>query len=261
MLALSRTINLNRIIIGTAFFAVAMGAILYNNRIVTKKTVVQPLSHLEALSHLETTTWNKVATIVGISQEYCLQHREELFDLEDKDQKGTGRPVSQENKNLIVNVLRDFNVDPATIRILPYDHKSPAGALETVLFVNESIFNTLSKQGKKFVIGHELQHMIHKDSITRRALEILTENKKSSQAITDTLNGVWRYHEYRADIKAALKNREYAQGYLEFVQTLSTMFGENAGITHPKNSRRLAIADQILTSYDRPTEASPLVLA
>jgi hypothetical protein len=197
---------------------------------------------------------------MGITQQHFCTVQENLSSSTDDDEMGEGAPLSDEIKNIIITILNDFGVDPDTIRILPFNHKSPAAALATVIFINEELFKKLSPCAQKFVIAHELHHILYKDWLAQEALAAILKTDAYPQEKNNPVNELFRFHEYRADIYAALKNREYAQGYIEFITEMIKIMGENAGITHPKCSQRLALAHQILAAYDDPTQQCNLEL-
>jgi hypothetical protein len=150
--------------------------------------------------------------------------------------------------DIVKTVTADFGINPATISIVQTNDQSAAAATHGVVHINEKKFNALSSNAQEFVVAHELQHMINRDGAAKDIIGTMLKEKNIQERTCDARNQFYRFAEERADIDAALAKPKYAQGYVEFIQALIEQEGENPGITHPKNSARLALAKDINSS-------------
>lgn len=215
---------------------------------ITIQHAAKPTDYLSYLEKNESAVWQALETC-GIDKCTCQARCDRQVSKYRTKKSKKSRAISQENYTLINQVLKDFNIDQNSLNIEPWNDNSAAGINDTTLFINQKKFNQLSYHAKKFVIGHELQHYIHHDPTMKGIfLDIMNKERHDLSSDSDPLNQYARLKEERADIKTALKGKEYAQGYVEFMQKISQT-GENKGITHPKNSKRLAISKSILNGY------------
>jgi predicted metal-dependent hydrolase len=213
---------------------------------------IQPIDiYAQELKKQEIELWQKLEN-VGIKQEACAQLEKKYANTLDKMIRKNRKTISAETKNLITTVLTDFDIDPTTISLVTYTDDSPAAAVEKIIFVDEINLKKFSKAAQKFIIAHELQHIIYKDIFKRTAFEdLIPKHKKSAlKSRQHPVNQFYRFQEKRADIYTACKNKEYAQGYIDFIkQRLEN--GDTPGITHPKSSERLALGQEIFkTCYE-----------
>lgn len=184
----------------------------------------------------------------GVSHSDCRQLAEKyrLMYQKETPPKATDK-LSPKIKELIHTVCQDFEIDSSSFVIVPYRDQSPAAANETMLFVNQKEFNRLTPAAQRFVIGHELHHIMHHDDAFESALHQLAEKQKIDESKLDSpVNHYLRFREERADIETASKDAEYARGFQEFMQHIVRTDGENPGITHPKNSLRLLYAKDMV---------------
>ena len=130
--------------------------------------------------------------------------------------------------------------------LVSWNDNSIAAGTDSFLFINEREFNKLSTQAQKFIIGHEIQHYLNQDCSTNYVIKRHYRKALGSLPKDHTVNKLYRFQEIRSDIKASLQSNEYTQGYVEFTQSLMKK-RENSGITHPKNSLRLSIAQELMT--------------
>ena len=227
-----------------------------NKPIIIHSTIVQDSLKLISQEYTnwliqeEASLWSELAKTIKLSQNYFsqlkkqwykdYQHEEKILLKEETSQ----RPLSQKTYELVTSILSDFNLSNRQISIKPWKDDSAAAATDTTLFINEKCFNQLQHEAQKFVIGHELQHFLHKDSSTNYVLRRHYKKNTPSDAKDHPLNKFARFHELRADIQSALHGPDYAKGYVLYLETLK----DNIGITHPKNSLRLAIGRKILNN-------------
>jgi hypothetical protein len=90
--------------------------------------------------------------------------------------------------------------------------------------------------------------MKFKDGSTICALQekINQQNiKLDSSALDNPFNQFSRFIETRADMNAAFLGPKYAHAFVSYVDEAIKRNGENAGLSHPKNSERLALAKDI----------------
>ena len=155
----------------------------------------------------------------------------------------SNKRVSAGNQKLIREVLTHFGFDPRQVPIIPCTDSSPAAASDTTIYINEQLFNQLSNPAKKFVVGHEIHHMINKDNAIHAVLNQLLPKKYCDRSSANhPVNKYYRLQEKRADVQTALAGLEWAEGYTVFMQETIKRQGDNPGISHPRNSGRLQLA-------------------
>ncbi|HEX2978086.1 MAG TPA: hypothetical protein VHO47_03125 [Candidatus Babeliales bacterium] len=201
------------------------------------------------VAHQEQQTWNAL-TSVDIEKETLESKANQLEPALLKQQKETksSGTVSQETKDFALSILSSCGIDTKNILVVATDMESPAAATETVLYINEKLLKSYSKNVQHFILGHEAQHMIHKDYLNKWALTNVMKDKNVSyerDEVNDPSNCYSRFCEWRADVNSALKGKEFAEGYLEFVQSMVDEDYFNPGTTHPLDSERLALAKEI----------------
>ncbi|MBI2774958.1 M48 family metalloprotease [Candidatus Dependentiae bacterium] len=196
------------------------------------------------LQQLEQDAWKKIGSI-GLTKNECLEKIDELPPLptiETQKLSPYFEKISQE-------VLNDFGVDKNEIFFTRTTKSAPAFTSGKTIHIHEEEMKTLSKQEQKFVIGHELHHIMNQDSDLHTVIQNEADIKKGNGSIDCPLNTHCRFCEFRADIETALKNNEYAQGYKEFIQHYLIDNGRyDSGITHPKHKDRLALAEKLCAS-------------
>ncbi|MBI2774956.1 hypothetical protein HYX58_03035 [Candidatus Dependentiae bacterium] len=156
--------------------------------------------------------------------------------------------ISPEVLSVIHEVMHDLNIDPETVTITTFDDGSPAAATDGLLLINENKFKALSRESQLFALAHEFQHMRFKDGSTICALREtvkLHSTEQDDSSMDNPFNQYSRFIETRADINAAMIGPKYAQAYVTYMDESIKRSGENAGISHPKNSERLALAKEI----------------
>ncbi|MBI2774954.1 hypothetical protein HYX58_03025 [Candidatus Dependentiae bacterium] len=154
--------------------------------------------------------------------------------------------LPQETLTLFYRAMSDFGINPRSISIVGSETDSPLGTRSFSLFVNKEVFLRFSAPAQLFLIAHEIQHIIYKDNSFCHFLENTVKNGKINADAP--VCAYLRFTELRADIKAATFSREYAQGYVAFIQEMIASRGDTNGITHPKNSDRLNLAREILAA-------------
>ncbi len=204
------------------------------------------------LQDQEKQIWDEMTTTTKLTQERCsslknewyqeyLQGENELLTTESKPSA-----ISKKTHDTINAIMADFGISTKDLPLLAWKDNSAAGTTDSKLLVNERTFNKLSHQAQKFVIAHEIQHYLHKDTSTRYVIERFYKPAKELPQ-DHPINKLYRFQEIRADVQAALKGQEYQQGYISFIETI-TKKGENKGITHPKNSVRLSMGKKLINN-------------
>ncbi len=211
-----------------------------------KKTVAE--SYNNWLETEEKKIWHELSSQIRLSQQECSQLKAQWYEnYKNGEQKVrhselNKHPLSTATQQRVASILADFNL--SYIPLVSWKDSSVASATDSFLFINERAFNKLSPQAQKFIIGHEVQHYIHKDCSTNYVIKRFFRKALGSLPKEHPVNKLSRFQEIRADVKSSIKNKEYAQGYVEFMQLLMKK-RENSGITHPKNSLRFSIAQEL----------------
>lgn len=200
----------------------------------------------------EKAVWSQLKTI-GVTPERFAEEKKRLHSQYLRsDIPFTTKAVSAQTKQFVQGILKECGVNPNTITIVGYNDGSPAAATERVIYVNEDAFWKLSQAARKFVVGHEIQHIVHGDNSARYTLEIMTNAdtealaRKHRKPDGHALLYYSRFKERRADITAALKGPEWAEGYLTFAKE-QLKKGDTPGVTHPKYSDRVELAQRIVS--------------
>lgn len=189
--------------------------------------------------------WQKLNGI-GITKKTCDALRDKYADTQ---KPVISKKISKKTVALIHDVLKFFNLDPQKIAIVDYQDPSPAATSNSTIYICEPLFNKLSEASQRFVIGHEIHHMMHGDSILCSCFhDLLDDNDPNLSSKNHPFNEHSRFREFRADIETAIASPEYAQGYIEFMKETIKLSGHNPGITHPKHTERLALAEKIYTA-------------
>lgn len=212
----------------------------------------KPTSALSYFSQKLDTELEKVWTsfkTIGISkQQYdqALQNNRQKYLR--SDYPNGNQPISPETRTFVQGILKEFGIDPKEITLVGWKDISPAGASEKVMYINQEELNKYSDRAKRFVIGHEIQHILHQDNFSRYTLELMLNNQveKMGQQKDHPLCQFNRFKETRADVKTALKGKEWAEGYLEFTKVFHKRAGNNPGITHPLIQDRIALAQEMV---------------
>jgi hypothetical protein len=140
--------------------------------------------------------------------------------------------------------LIDFNINPTSIKLVPYDgHGSPAAADDYTMYIDEKNLKTFCPEAQRFVIAHEISHFLNKDNSLESAITNLidTDNKVHNHC----LDSFARSTEFRADMNALQKGPQYTQGAIAFFKELINRYGDDDSPTHPRPSDRLKIAQDM----------------
>ncbi len=212
----------------------------------------------EKMNEHEQLTWDIVQTDTRVTKDECFQKQKKDYPAYKKSleknwqYKRSHYPkLKQETITIVKDVLRDFDINPADIQIVPYKGKgSPAAADDSTIFIDEDECAHFSLEACKFVIAHEISHLQAQDESLYQSLYSLSQTKRTSKRKKkEALEAFRRFQETRADICALLHGgKKYAQGAFDFMYKLQELDGgDNPGITHPKTSIRLKNARKLCT--------------
>ena len=206
----------------------------------------------EKLTNHEQQIWHQITQKTGILLEDAKKERRIINEHKKNAIKTIDTSISKENRELIQNTLLEFGINPKTIQLKAYGNKDSAlSADDYIIYIHEPTFNAFSIDAKKFVIAHEIQHILNQDTSMDGALwRLLGHTRKAIQPEIDALS---RFTELRADVGALLHNPEYLEGGIIFFKTLLEDDGDPATISHPKNSQRLSVAQNMKAKlYNQP---------
>jgi hypothetical protein len=208
----------------------------------------------EWLNKQERQIWDHIYSTTNINKQECQRLKEQRryeyngFEEQLHKEETSTTPLSYKTRKIVTKIIQDFGLRSHEISLLSWNVDSYAAATDSALLINEKLFAPLPLCVKKFLIGHELQHLIYKDTSTRY---ILDESYQSSDTLPKNhpIMKLFRFQEIRADIQSAVKSAEYKEGYRMFIEILAQE-GENEGITHPKHSVRLSMANKLITQEE-----------
>ena len=206
------------------------------------------------LKQQEDTAWKELEKS-GITRNKFEQAKSELqeeFHALDTP-PADSQPVSAETESIIKEVLKEFGRNADDISIVSHDIQAPIAASDKILFVNEKIFNQFSLESQRFVIAHEIQHMLHQDTATTFTINKLRNNDEPITDPDHPVNRFSRFREERADIETALTSKHWAENYETFAKEVTQKWGDTDDPTHPKNSERLALAHNIVNQMNKET--------
>lgn len=155
--------------------------------------------------------------------------------------------ISEETQSLISTLLQENGMNPQEISLVVWDQLSEGAAFGNVLFINEQALYQLSPASRMFVIAHEIQHFLNKDTEVRYALErLLNRDNLDGFPYNDPINQLHRLQESRADIGACLQQSACADGCVNYCKTLNQ---NSAPPTYPSTKERVAYAQEITTAW------------
>lgn len=201
--------------------------------------------YLDELENQEKQIWDKLASFEISKKTFETASSKLHSEFEKIDCSPTTATVSKETEALIYKVCKEFGIEPQKITIVSYNMGGPIAASNKILFVNEKIFNTFSKQAQQFQIAHELRHILYHDTETGFVINNLFGLEERSKDPQHPANLYSCFREQRADIETALTSKEWAENYLTFTKEIM-LWGESTDPAHPKSSERLKLAQNIV---------------
>jgi hypothetical protein len=178
---------------------------------------------------------------VGITKDEFEELKEYAQKTIDASFKQEASTISVATINLINTVCKDMNYTKP-FNILSFsDSSTCAQSTSKTLSINEKDFLQLPRDAQKWVIAHEITHMIHLDSINNMVLEKLIVDKKltDNDQIKKLRANYFLMQENRADFTAASINPEYAQGFYSFMQFEAKHYIDVINSDHPQIAQRL----------------------
>ncbi len=172
-------------------------------------------------------------------------------------------PLSQKTKNLINEIAQEFEVTGLNA-LGNANLRSPAGAYATTLCINEAELTSYPHSMQRYIIAHEMQHIIYQDAALKTSLHYFLEEKgiPLSPLTTDPVNKIARFIELRADIHTALHSASYAQGLVTAMKIFRAQTDESEeahDIGHPKIALRSKVGRKILLAHQHSKNSSALV--
>ncbi|MGE0009265.1 MAG: hypothetical protein AB7F19_01880 [Candidatus Babeliales bacterium] len=214
-----------------------------------------PEQFLKHVDTLMTNTWDQFKNTSNVTMQDChhflKEHGNTIKENAEKARATKAKmckPLQQDTISLVQGILKDFNIQPNNIKIVPYNGKgSPAAADDYTMYIDEELLGTFSPQAQQFIIAHEISHYTHKDYTMESALLNLVDDK--SQKDKHCLNAFAQFTESRADIVAMLKDKKYATAGIHFFNELIARYGNEPCHSHPLSSDRLKIAQEITAMH------------
>lgn len=199
----------------------------------------------------ENNMWSDITNKTGINRTLCKKQTQEYNAYFKKDNRKAVQShknkLSQETIKKIQAIVEECGLSNIELHLVADNAKtSPAAADTNVLYVTENLFNNLSTLEQKFVIGHELGHIVYQDTAEQSALEDMVPNRSKH---TDLLSAISRFREERADVFAMNQGCDYRKGAIEFAQNYHNKYGVQTANTHPKFIQRLTTAQAVDELY------------
>lgn len=216
-----------------------------------QSTTPQPVDYKAYLQQEENKVWQKLETI-NISKETIENLKKTSYQnylSDNSPYKDNNEPVSKKHETMVHEILLEFGINPTTITIGYWDGPSEACAGDFFLKINPVLIEKVSAETQRFMIAHEIQHILNKDHSSTYFIRSLLENPVSNSELTPDhpLMQFILFAEKRADMQAALKSPEWAQRYLCFAQEIAQLDDLDPNDpTHPGTSERVKIAQTLL---------------
>ena len=113
--------------------------------------------------------------------------------------------------------------------------------------INQAEFDQYSREEKKFILVHEISHIINGDHSTSCMLEDFKEKQPDNTQLLKVMDRCSHFCEIRADIFSTSHGKEFAQGHVLFAQHELKSFGNKLRSDYPSNGERLEIGQKLLT--------------
>lgn len=207
-----------------------------------------------SLDNEETLVWHEIERATGMSKEQILSIKKEADwqknyaeDIKNlKEKKYSDQQISPKTMQFIKQMFDLCGLDSNKVEIVSSSGFSPAAATDIVLFINPEKFDALSPNIQKFVLVHEMSHIINQDHSTRCILEDMQENQKDNERLEPAINHIKYFSETKADTFAILHGQEFAQGQIDFMEQCLKLYGNKPGRSHPSNGERLAMGQKLV---------------
>lgn len=207
----------------------------------------------------ETAMWEDIGTKTDFSQNFVQKEGNGLArsmkasgSVLNYEYRAGGKKPSKKVVKLVHEVARDCGISPEDIEIVSVVNKLPTSAASAngnVVSIDERYFNDYPRNEQKFVLAHELCHVIQNDSCTNHVLKNTISRKAkdlTGKEREDLLKAVSRFQEERADAFSLSRGKEYVDGGVAFCKQMVDQFGDRTGSYHPKWSQRLRLAQSFV---------------
>lgn len=212
--------------------------------------------YLKWLQQEENNSWKGLEATHGVTKqkadELKVKWHDEYVNLVNemiKSEQDADKPTD-ENKKLVDSILREYKLDPATIETIVWKQPVSGGSTDRTVFINEKRLAPMPLMVKKFVIAHEMAHVISKDHSTDFVLAKLRQmnNIPDSPALTKALQDFAYFKELRADILAMLLGNDYVRGQIMYMEHQLKASGGSLqdDSTHPSDKLRHTIGKRLL---------------
>lgn len=209
------------------------------------------------LNSLEQQTWQAFENL-DISKDELFEKIKKYDQMHKKStqnntQKKEHRPIASSKIRNLITLVADFlHFDLSNMDLISTKdpNQSPAVASINAIYVDEDAVLQFTDDAIKFIIAHEIQHILNQDSYGLYAVDQALKERQIELQKDDpefVSNQFSRFNETRADINAATAHPEIAHGYIEFTQEVIKQ-GRRQKKTHPKHEDRLALAQEIYSS-------------
>ncbi len=214
-----------------------------------------PKEYLTIVDKKDKSIWHAIESALGITQEQFIAMKnedawQEKYNAVMNDMAShyaQAKEISKENYQLATEILSLCGLDNKNIKIIAWDGPAPAASTDTLLLINQELFEPLSLEIKKFIIAHESSHIINKDHSTSCMLEDFNElQKDNSKTLSKVMNECSHFCEVRADIFATSHGIEFAQGHVLFAEHELKLLGNIVHPHYPSNGERLEIGQKLL---------------
>jgi hypothetical protein len=216
----------------------------YTHRI----SVIDQCSLTNSLEKREDDIWDLITTTTGITKEECTQLKNRQANECIKRVKRIAflqkKVLSKKTISLIEELLKQNEIDPISISLLEYNNpESAVAASISSLYINGALLEHYDEDMKKYVIQHEISHLIHEDPAMQYALERLLEKDALASQIKTAFS---RFCEERADIETFLCGIDFVKGGLTLLEQQANIYGKNTtSSTHPSFEERTLLAKKI----------------
>lgn len=247
----------NIIITLTIFLAlIGAGIFLYPKYSFKKTDGITTICSLSELRKEEKQLWQEIKELFNADLEAFHKTKSTIWYEQPKKETSANNPTEE----LIFNVARDFNYNTDALIIKFMDIKetqSSAGVSKTDLMINTNVFPSLPQSIQKFVIGHELFHLVNNDVGEKEEIvKNLEDPEKISKEQEELFYRYLRFQEKRADMQAALLKKEWADLYLEYTTQGLKRCPIEGSLTHPSFKERKQLAQNIVTSFNTSVQTA-----
>lgn len=222
---------------------------------VSLNNTVDQLTDVNAqIDQRETATWQQLAHDTGVTKERCSQIQQQLectYQARENEQPHQGLQssgLSQKTITLVQGILTDFNIDSSSVIVMAIDENVPAYSDgHRIICINEEALTAYPNDAQKFIIAHELGHIINRHAIQSDALESALQSHPQAHQYTQKFN---KMYEMQADATAIAHSKKYAQAGMSYLTTYLERNGNFESPTHPSAHERLAVAQKIHTALN-----------